>query len=63
MTMSTRCNTFFNKSLQKQQKYYPAVGLSRQKMYAEKSKKQDFLLVGTYIILWLQIKLYFQMVT
>ena len=29
--------------------YYPAVGISRKKIYAAQSRKQDFLLVGTDI--------------
>ena len=61
MAMPTRYITFLNESLQKQQKYYPAVSLSSQKIYAEKSQQKYFCwLVQTYI-LWLQIKLFVHM--
>ena len=46
MAIPTRYSTFLNESLQKQQKYYPAVGLSKQKIYAAKSQQKYFLLVG-----------------
>ena len=50
MAMSTCYSKFLNKSLQKQHKSYPDVGLSIQKIYEAKYNHKDSLLVGTYIV-------------
>ena len=43
MAVPTRYSTLLNDNLRKQQKSYPDVGLSRQKIYTEKYQQQEFL--------------------
>ena len=50
MEMRTFYSTFLNDILRKEQKYYPAISLSRQKIDDAQSKQQDILLVGTAIV-------------
>ena len=49
MSMPTCYSICLNESLRKQQNSYPAVGLSRQNIYAEQYQQQYFLLFGTDI--------------
>ena len=49
MAMPTFYSVFSNKSLLKQQKCHPDVGLSRQNLFEAQSQQQYFLLVGTHI--------------
>ena len=50
------------KNYKNNKKAYSAIGISQQKIYEAQSHQQEFLLVGTDIFLWLQVKLFVNMV-
>ena len=63
MAMPTCYSIFLNESIRKQQqKAYQPIDISRQKIDDAQAHQQYFLLVGTDIDSWLQIKLFVDVV-